>query len=103
MESKENRGTVFHIYLPAIKDARVESVDSSEKTGSSSGTGRILLVEDDERVRDIASEILKRQGYSIVTAKTAEDALELLKANREPFKLLLTDVILPGIHGRELY
>jgi DNA-binding NtrC family response regulator len=71
--------------------------------GDSTGTETILLVEDNEQVRNLAREILERQGYTVIEAGDAAAALELLSSHGGPVHLLLTDVVMPGMNGRELY
>jgi CheY-like chemotaxis protein len=74
----------------------------NEKAGPVHGRGEtILIVEDDEGVRQYASEILRDLNYQVIEAKDSAAALRLLDAEK-PFDLLLTDVVLPGKNGREL-
>ncbi len=62
----------------------------------------ILLVDDESEVRDLAREILEAQGYRILEAASAEEALQVARTHTEPIALLLTDVVMPGLHGHEL-
>jgi two-component system, cell cycle sensor histidine kinase and response regulator CckA len=62
----------------------------------------ILLVDDESEVRDLAREILEAHGYRILEAASAEQALEVSRRHPEPIALLLTDVVMPGMHGHEL-
>ncbi len=62
----------------------------------------ILLVDDESDVRDLAREILEAHGYRILEAASAEEALEVAQRHPEPIALLLTDVVMPGLHGHEL-
>jgi hypothetical protein len=66
------------------------------------GTETILLVEDDDRVREVTRRILSSAGYRILLAASPEAALDLLTRNPEPMQLLLTDVVLPGMSGPQL-
>ena len=66
------------------------------------GSETILVVEDDDRVRLIAAEALRAQGYEILVAGNGEDALALAVARHEPIHLLLTDVVMPIMNGRQL-
>lgn len=63
----------------------------------------ILLVEDNEQVRHLGRAILERQGYTILEAQSGEDALSLLASYDGTIHLLLTDVVMPGMNGKELY
>jgi len=62
----------------------------------------ILLVDDESEVRDLAREILEAHGYRTLQAGSAEEALEVAHRHPEPIALLLTDVVMPGMHGHEL-
>jgi signal transduction histidine kinase len=94
-------GTTINLYLPRHHSAEeIQPVD--EPAGSYRGNGEtILVVEDDDGVRQYASEILRDLNYQILEARDAASALRLLDADK-PFDLLLTDVVLPGKNGREL-
>jgi signal transduction histidine kinase/CheY-like chemotaxis protein len=94
-------GTTINLYLPRHHSAEeIQPVD--EPAGSHRGNGEtILVVEDDDGVRQYASEILRDLNYQILEARDAASALRLLDADK-PFDLLLTDVVLPGKNGREL-
>jgi DNA-binding NtrC family response regulator len=62
----------------------------------------VLLIEDEDAVRKLAARILRRQGYAILEANRAEDAMQWLADERRTIDLLLTDVVLPGISGKEI-
>jgi two-component system cell cycle sensor histidine kinase/response regulator CckA len=100
--SQTGRGTTFSIYLPAAE----ESVDgSSQKTSSKplrAGNETILLVEDEDPVREVTALLLESLGYHVLQVSCAEEALNFIKGNRAKIDLLLTDVIMPGMGGREL-
>ncbi|NTV50220.1 MAG: PAS domain S-box protein [Geobacteraceae bacterium] len=98
--SEPGIGTTFKIYF-ARCDEPSHSEELVEETMVLSHPATILLVEDDEAVRNITAEILKEIGYSILIAATPQSAIELCK-NKEHIDLLLTDVIMPGMNGREL-
>jgi CheY-like chemotaxis protein len=67
------------------------------------GSETILITEDDEHVRHLSHDILKRQGYTILLAKSGTEALKLLREYLQPVHLLLTDVVMPEMNGKELY
>jgi PAS domain S-box-containing protein len=100
--SEPGHGTTFKVYLPRIEEA-VERVGKSESLPVSlRGSGTILLVEDEEAVRDLVRESLQQNGYSVLEAKDGAEALQISKQYKDPIHLLLTDVIMPGMNGREL-
>jgi signal transduction histidine kinase/CheY-like chemotaxis protein len=101
--SEPGQGTTFKIYLPQLEkdDEMIEQSDLSHQ--SLQGSETILLVEDEEGVRRVARAILERNGYSILEASNAEEALRTVQENHSyPIHLLLTDVVMPGMNGREL-
>ena len=67
------------------------------------GHETLLVVEDNTQLRELATLILRRKGYQVLTADTGEAALALLEYHHGPLHLLLTDVIMPGLNGRQLY
>jgi CheY-like chemotaxis protein len=98
--SEPDQGTTLKVYLPRTAGDRSEEPQSAARLVRAR-RGRILLVEDDDGVRELISETLSGQGYSIESASRADQALEL-QSRSEPFDLLVTDLIMPGIGGREL-
>ena len=100
--SEPGRGTSFKIYFP-LADAPVESPSFEELPASGVlGNETILLVEDDEQVRDLSSEALSASGYKVLVAETPLAAINICRSNSAHIDLLLTDVVMPGIGGREL-
>ncbi len=91
--------TEFQVYLPAIQEEVPEPLDQSEiPTGSET----LLLVEDDQNVREIAEKMLSNQGYWVLSAKDGETALDIYKDQAADIDLIITDVVMPGISGVEL-
>jgi len=102
LETELGRGTRFDIYLPRTLDG-VSSRDTDDAPRAlAPGNETLLLVEDDEQVRSVAHEILKLQGYRVIPAGTPAEALELSAGLSERIHLLLTDVVMPEMNGREL-
>ncbi len=98
-------GTIFRAYFPACEAPKhVLPADApTVAQAGPSGTERILLVEDDPGVRELAYQVLRDRGYEVVRATDGEEALSVLAARRaEPFDLLVTDVIMPRLGGVEL-
>ncbi len=106
--SKVGRGTTFKIFLPAYTPnadeiAEREKVVVQSKTPTDvSGRGRILLVEDEESVRGVASHLLATLGYQVLEAEDGEEALDLIKDHSGAIDLLISDVVLPGMDGPAL-
>ena len=101
--SAVGRGTTFTIYLPRIPDQGGAS-PAAERTRADlvGGSGTVLLVEDDEDLRQLASEILKAAGYAVVEAADPLEALTVSDRGPEAIDLLLTDMVMPAMRGPEL-
>ena len=102
--SEPGRGTSFKIYLPRIEETAVPAVrdGKSEMQIPQRGSETILLVEDEKGVRELAREYLASSGYTVIEAEDGHTALELAAMHVGQIHLLLTDVVMPGISGREL-
>jgi two-component system NtrC family sensor kinase len=99
--SEPGEGTTIKLYLPRRDGDEIE-ISADESEASDRGHGEtILVVEDDDGVRQYAAEILRDLNYQVIEAKDSASALRLLDADKK-FDLLLTDVVLPGKNGREL-
>ncbi|MGA8918663.1 MAG: ATP-binding protein [Pseudolabrys sp.] len=99
--SEPGEGTTIKLYLPR-RYGDEAALSGDDDIGSERGRGEtILIVEDDDGVRQYASEILRDLNYQVIEAKDSATALRLLDADKK-FDLLLTDVVLPGKNGREL-
>src|SRR5687768_6916568 len=98
--SEPGFGTSFRVYLPRVGAAGLAYPPEAPE-GMPRGTETILLVEDEDGVRELASEVLAGLGYRLVTASDGEEALETLRRNGErPIDLVITDVIMPRVGGR---
>ncbi len=102
VQSEPGQGTTFRIYLPRVEEnaepARHTPVNQTENGGSET----ILLVEDEESVRQLVRETLEAKGYRVFEAENGEAALQLTEGLLEPVDVLITDVVMPGMSGREL-
>jgi PAS domain S-box-containing protein len=99
--SEVGRGTTFKIYLPEV-DAPVSSMGDAAATELPRGTETVLVAEDAEAVRAVTRQVLERQGYTVLEAPHGDAALALAAAHDGPIHLLLTDVVMPGLSGRQL-
>ena len=100
--SEVGKGTSFKIYLPRV-DQTEEPVGPSHPLAEvPTGTGTILLAEDEQDVREIAREFLESGGYRVIEAEDGRKALELAEQNRGKIQLLVTDMVMPGMTGQEL-
>jgi PAS domain S-box-containing protein len=99
VQSEVGRGTTITIYLPRV----TEEVDSNAVTpiASHPGTGTVLLVEDESSMLDMTRRMLERLGYTVVACRSAVQALDAARPG-DATHLLLTDVVMPGMNGREL-
>src|SRR5258708_17109028 len=101
VESEPGRGSAFHTLLPRVPDPANPTVQQ-EVFDFRSGGETILLVEDDPALRKMAAEVLRGTGYKVLTAPSGADALQVAAKHRGPLDVLLTDVVMPGMTGREL-
>jgi CheY-like chemotaxis protein len=99
--SEPGIGTTFKVYLPRVYE---EPAVRDPKRGSTdvAGTGTILLVEDDTRVRGAAERVLRSRGYTVMTATNGVEALEVASRHGGEIDLVITDLVMPVMGGREL-
>ncbi len=101
VESTPGRGTVFTVYLPAVA-ATVDASTASTNAAVAQGSETILLVEDEDPVRAVATSILRRRGYTVLDARNGAEAMAHHAASAGSIDLLLTDVVMPHLSGPEL-
>jgi len=101
--SEVGQGTVFKIYLPRVdaEDASLEE-DSPEEDTAPRGTETIMVVEDQEALRALTCELLEHLGYTVLAASDGQEALKLAAQEPGPIHLLVSDVVMPHMDGREL-
>ncbi|MBU0484781.1 MAG: response regulator [Proteobacteria bacterium] len=100
--SEPDMGTTFKIYLPVSEEEKEEESPALEEKVQLRGTENILVVDDDRTVREFLRETLEFYGYKISMATSGIEAVEIADQSTMPFDLLLTDVIMPEMNGREL-
>jgi len=101
VQSEPGRGSSFHIYLPQAEGV-AERHSAPAIDAATSGTETILLVEDEESVRQLVRDTLTARGYRIIEADGGESGLAAAEKNSAKIDLVITDVVMPGIGGREL-
>ncbi len=102
VQSEPEQGTTFRIYLPRVEDA-LEPVGTANSSSShNGGSETVLLVEDEESVRQLVRETLESKGYKVLEADNGEAALRIVSNYSDKIDMLITDVVMPGMSGREL-
>jgi len=94
------QGTTFKVYLPRVQDESVEELPKSPEPAG--GHETVLLVEDEEGVRRAVHSTLERSGYHVLVAASGPEALEIARSHHGPIDLLISDVVMPHMNGREL-
>jgi two-component system cell cycle sensor histidine kinase/response regulator CckA len=101
--SEVGHGTTFKLYLPRVEElAERASQPAQAPARAARGTETVLVVEDEAPVRSVARQVLERHGYTVLEAPSAEAALDIATRYSGTIHLLLTDVVMPGLNGREL-
>jgi CheY-like chemotaxis protein len=103
VESARGHGTTFRMWLPEVEDVP-EAAPMPAPTGATApeGSETILLVEDEDAVRGLLHEVLEGAGYTVLQAASGAEALRVSRAHAGTVDLLLTDVVMPGMGGREV-
>jgi PAS domain S-box-containing protein len=102
VESHEGAGTTFTLYLPRLERQTPVSIERAPAPRAAKGTETIVLVEDEPSVRTLAHRILKSQGYDVHVASSPAEALRIFDKREKTVHLLLTDIVMPHMTGREL-
>jgi two-component system, cell cycle sensor histidine kinase and response regulator CckA len=100
--SELGHGSVFKIYLPRVDQSVQQSQPTESAPGLFRGTETILLAEDEESVRTLTRSLLEEGGYTVLEASSGPHAIEVAGRYSGPIHLLLTDIVMPGMNGREL-
>jgi PAS domain S-box-containing protein len=100
--SEKDKGTTFNIYLPASR----KEVTTREKRVAEDvlkGTGRVLLVDDEDAIVDVGEEMLKEMGYSVLVARSGKEGVDVYTKHKEEIDLVILDMIMPDIGGGKAY
>ncbi len=101
-QSEPGAGTTFYVYLPRVEDSAEELCPAKSPQNEIGGCETVLLVEDEESVRELVRVTLVSRGYNVLEAENGECGLRIAEAFKEHIHILITDVVMPGIGGREL-
>jgi two-component system, cell cycle sensor histidine kinase and response regulator CckA len=102
VQSELGAGTTFYVYLPRVEDATEELSPAQSPQNEAGGCETVLLVEDEESVRELVRVTLTSRGYNVLEAENGERGLHIAESYKEHIHILITDVVMPGIGGREL-
>jgi two-component system cell cycle sensor histidine kinase/response regulator CckA len=102
VDSEPGRGTTFSIYLPRVAEALAPAKPKAAAAQIPRGTETVLLVEDEEEVRALARDFLRSTGYTVLDARHGGEALLACERHAGPIQLMVTDVVMPQMSGREL-
>jgi PAS domain S-box-containing protein len=107
VRSEPGKGTTFEIYFPRFEEVEMKEETAVPETRTTlaaapGGKETVLLVEDQEGIRDLAREFLLRKGYTVLLAVDGDDALRIAAEHKHEIHLLVTDVVMPNLGGREL-
>ncbi len=102
VQSQVGRGTTMSFYLPSSDEAVIQE-ELHEPGQMQTGTETILLVDDEDIILDVASEILESLGYTVILARSGEQAIDLYARDQSKVNLVILDLIMPGLNGRKTY
>jgi signal transduction histidine kinase/ActR/RegA family two-component response regulator len=102
VNSEPGKGTRFEIYLPRVDQVEEPAVPKKIAVVATRRSKTVLIAEDEEEVRELASQFLKSVGYRVLTAKDGTEALAIAERSGEPIHVLLTDIVMPNMRGPEL-
>jgi len=100
--SQESLGTTFHIYLPVLRTLEIEPEDRRREMVQM-GEGLILIIDDEEIMRQTAKSILVECGYEVIIAVNGQEGVELYKNHQDEIKVVLLDMVMPKMSGKQAY
>ncbi|MBW2572849.1 MAG: response regulator, partial [Deltaproteobacteria bacterium] len=101
VDSIINKGTTFNVFLPGSDKNIVKTKPLNQKTLK--GVGTVLLVDDEEMIIDVGSQILENLGYSVLSARSGTEAIEVYRAHPDEIILVILDMVMPDLGGGETY
>jgi two-component system, cell cycle sensor histidine kinase and response regulator CckA len=99
--SEEDRGSTFNVYLPASDKEAIKEIQNVQDIIK--GAGTILLVDDQEIITEVGSEMLNMLGYDVIVANGGKDAAEVYETHKDSIQLVILDMIMPGVGGEETF
>ena len=103
VHSAPGKGTAFDIFLPRSETAPKSTTEQAQAPRKASGgTEAVLLVEDEPAILNLAKAVLTKNGYTVTTALSPAEALEIFERHEQPIDILISDVVMPGMNGNEL-
>ena len=102
VESEPGQGTTFHVSFPQCESAVENSVQAEASFPETRGSETILVVDDEDSLLELLCEVLRRNGYTVLPAANGREALRLTREHPEPIDLVITDMVMPKMGGREL-
>ena len=102
LDSEPGCGSAFHVILPRVEGEAAPEEASHRALPAVANAETILLVEDEDVVRELAKEILELSGYEVIAVPDGQEAISVVRTRGDEIKLLLTDVVMPGLSGPEL-
>ncbi len=103
VESSVGQGACFRLYFPRVSGAEGKSAETNADCSYSTGSETILVVEDDNTVRTLICSTLQRAGYTVLSAGSPDECFGLISERGKDVNLLVTDIIMPSLNGRQLY
>jgi signal transduction histidine kinase/ActR/RegA family two-component response regulator len=102
VDSEPGKGTRFEVFFPRVDEVEESAVPKKIATPSTRRSETVLIAEDEEAVRELASQFLKSAGYKVLTATDGIEALTIAERSGEPIHVLITDIVMPNMRGPEL-
>lgn len=102
VESEPGKGTRFEVYFPEVQELDETPAQRNERYSSAAHSEVVLIVEDEEQVRELAAEFAKSAGYRVLTACDGQDALQVMEQFGKQVQVLVTDIVMPNMRGPEL-